>query len=481
MILGSKLRKDEGITVVILPLLIAAVILVSQLSPVAALMIIIIPAAWIIARFNLRYFLLSLITLLLPFSFEAGITENFSLMVPTEPLIAIALITLVWDILSTPLLLKSIFRNESRWIIPLLASFIITTLFSSIALVSIKFALLNIAYILVFFVWQKHLFRKRPEIFPKLMVLYTLSLTLVAFIALYRFQQYEWNPVTIKGIFAPFYKDNTIFGATVAMVAIFWLSCSLQANMLTVRMLNITTGLFYLFVVWFSNSRAAIFSIAFSCIVFLILILRIRLIHLLTGILVAAVFVLGFRNELMDTLRDNRNLSHNPDSPYTEHILSSANITTDDSNRERINRWIAGMRMFAEKPVMGFGPGTYQFSYIPFQKPEFTNRLTVSDPWHIPENSGGTAHSEYILALSEMGILGIMALLIYLIRLGTIAFVKARNLPNHLVLVISFCALSTYLFHALFNNFLSTDKFAFLFWGMAAWMLSNYETATHEQ
>jgi O-antigen ligase len=142
---------------------------------------------------------------------------------------------------------------------------------------------------------------------------------------------------------------------------------------------------------------------------------------------------------------------------------------------------MAGIGMLAEKPVTGFGPGTYQFAYIPFQKPEFTNRLTVSDPWHIPENSGGTAHSEYILALSEMGILGIMALLIFLIRLGMIAFVKTRNHQNHIVFTVAFCALATYFFHAFFNNFLSTDKFAFLFWGMAAWMVSNYETATHEQ
>jgi O-antigen ligase len=140
-----------------------------------------------------------------------------------------------------------------------------------------------------------------------------------------------------------------------------------------------------------------------------------------------------------------------------------------------MNRWIAGLEMFAEKPWTGFGPGTYQFKYIPYQKPEFMSRLTVRYPWHIPENSGGTAHSEYILAISEMGIFGILALLFIFIYLIWIAFAKARFHPQRETIIVAFCVLATYLFHALFNNFLNTDKFAFLFWGSAAWIISLFK------
>ena len=103
------------------------------------------------------------------------------------------------------------------------------------------------------------------------------------------------------------------------------------------------------------------------------------------------------------------------------------------------------------------------------------NPLTVKDPWHVPENSGGTAHSEYLLALSEMGLLGIISLFLLFYSWTWIAFVKARNHPQRLNIIIGFAVLSTYLFHAFFNNFLNTDKFAFLFWGTAAWMVSQYE------
>ena len=34
---------------------------------------------------------------------------------------------------------------------------------------------------------------------------------------------------------------------------------------------------------------------------------------------------------------------------------------------ERINRWKCAVSMFKEKPILGYGPGTYQFHYGVFQ------------------------------------------------------------------------------------------------------------------
>jgi len=45
----------------------------------------------------------------------------------------------------------------------------------------------------------------------------------------------------------------------------------------------------------------------------------------------------------------------------------------------------------------------------------------------------------------------------------------------------AFPALSTYLFHALFNNFLTTDKFAFLCWGTAAWLVAGYQNHKEDE
>ena len=39
---------------------------------------------------------------------------------------------------------------------------------------------------------------------------------MVIFYALYRFWQFDFNLVTVRGIFRPFYKDHTSYGAMIA-------------------------------------------------------------------------------------------------------------------------------------------------------------------------------------------------------------------------------------------------------------------------
>jgi O-antigen ligase len=311
------------------------------------------------------------------------------------------------------------------------------------------------------------------------MTLYSISFFGVLVYSIYRLDRFDWNPVTITGIFRPFYKDDTIFGATSALVATFWIAYGLTRKILTSKILFLFLGLIFLGCVILSTSRAAIISVIIFVIVWFALRLRMRLIkHVVIGFLSVSLMLFIFRSQVYNILIENKHLSHNSQLDYMEQLESSSNISSDISNKERINRWIAGLGMFKEKPLFGYGPGTYQFVYIPFQHQKFMNKLTVRDPWHIPENSGGTAHSEYLLAISEMGMTGIFAFLILLGRWIWIAFEGSLNHAGRGKIIIIFAILSTYLFHALFNNFLTTDKFAFLFWGLAAWMVTIYKFQT---
>lgn len=81
--------------------------------------------------------------------------------------------------------------------------------------------------------------------------------------------------------------------------------------------------------------------------------------------------------------------------------------------------------MWEERPVMGWGPGTYQFNYAPFQK---SDEMTI-----ISTNAGdmGNAHSEYIGPLAEQGVPGLTFILILvgtIIYTGTIIYSKAKIL-----------------------------------------------------
>ena len=126
---------------------------------------------------------------------------------------------------------------------------------------------------------------------------------------------------------------------------------------------------------------------------------------------------------------------------------------------------------------MGYGPGTYAFEYAPFQRPE---NLTI-----ISTNFGdmGNAHSEYLGALAETGLIGMLSFIGIVAALFYTGITLYHQLPKEnkedRVLVLStIMALSTYFIHAFLNNYLDTDKAAVPIWAICAmWLVYEKELA----
>jgi len=163
--------------------------------------------------------------------------------------------------------------------------------------------------------------------------------------------------------------------------------------------------------------------------------------------------------------RNNEESSSN----LIEHFSSISNITSDASNLERINRWSCAVRMFRDKPLLGYGPGTYMFKYAPYQ---LTKERTI-----ISTNSadGGGAHSEYLGPMAESGLPG---LLTFIMILGTLfytafhAFERVKEVKTKAWLTGALIGLISYCIHGLMNNFLDTDKASVPFWGFSAMIVA---------
>jgi len=125
--------------------------------------------------------------------------------------------------------------------------------------------------------------------------------------------------------------------------------------------------------------------------------------------------------------------------------------------------------MFAGKPFTGWGPGTYQFKYAPFQKA--SERTIISTDF----GDAGNAHSEYLGALSESGWPG--ALIFIAITLcAVISGIKVwhrekRGAEGYFILAVV-TGLVTYAVHGVMNSFLDSDKIAALWWGFIAIMVA---------
>lgn len=436
--------------------------------------------AWLLVHLGAQHLYLALLAFMMPFSLETEITEGILLFLPTEIMLLPALLMLVFEWLRNPALLRSLPAIEFRWLLPFFLAFLISLPFSTMLFVSLKFSLINLTYLLVFFLYLGILMQRKPAFFHQLILLYTLGLFAVSLWSVYRFWQWDWNPVVVRGIFRPFYKDHTLFAAVSALLGLYWLARGGQAYSLAGKIGGILPGLICVALVLLSNSRAGLLSLGFGALVFFLLRLHLRPKHLLIGILGLGIVLLSQREALITKMQQVTAISYDSHADLLDRTRSVGNISTDASNLERLNRWTAAWGMFKEKPWTGFGPGTYQFNYLPYQDSAFYNPLTVRNPYDIPENSGGTAHSEYLLAMSEMGIAGLLGWIIILGRWTWLAFRRMQGRQRKEVLI-AYTALATYLFHALVNNFLTTDKFAFLFWGMAAWLVVNASPYEEDQ
>jgi O-antigen ligase len=227
----------------------------------------------------------------------------------------------------------------------------------------------------------------------------------------------------------------------------------------------------------FSYSRAAWISVAASLGVYLIIRLRIKFYWILTIVAVGVALFFMFRYQFLDKLEKNKQDSS---TDFVEHVQSISNISSDASNLERINRWAAAIRLFEERPVFGWGPGTYQFVYAPYQR---AKEKTI-----ISTNYGdmGNAHSEYIGPLSESGVLGMVTFLgivVTVIMTAMRVYRKAERKEARLLSLLMMLGLVSYFVHGIMNNFLDTDKASVPFWAFIAIIvaLDLYHTTNKEE
>lgn len=235
-----------------------------------------------------------------------------------------------------------------------------------------------------------------------------------------------------------------------------------KTNKKALRLISLAILSLFVVAIIFSYTRASWVGLIAAFGLYVLLKLKIKIRTLFIGAsIVGTLFIVYQSQILMDLERNKQDSSTN----LTEHVKSISNVATDASNLERINRWNCAIRMFQQKPFFGYGPGTYQFKYAPFQ---FSYEKTI-----ISTNAGdmGNAHSEYLGPLSESGLFGMLSMLAIVIvfYLTAIRLYYNHSDPKTKTLIISIiCGMTTYFIHGLMNNFLDTDKASAPFWAFFA-------------
>lgn len=415
------------------------------------------------------YYLYALDKVLLMITFLTPLAVNISdlemglgVSLPTEPLMFGVLLLFMANLIFESKYDRKIANHPISYVIYLsLFWMLITTMTSEMPVVSIKYMLARLWFVIPFYFVAALLFRKKSNI-RLFLWLYIIAMVVVVLYTIVQHSEYGFEEEAGHWVMSPFYNDHTAYGAALALFFpvivgfIFYPGASRRNRILSVIVFVVfTVGLILSF------GRAAWISVVVAFGVFVIIMLKIRFYWLAMVVTVVFSVLFIFQQQIIDRLEKNKQDSS---ANYIEHIQSIYNITSDASNLERINRWQAALRMYEDRPVFGWGPGTYQFMYAPYQR---SKEKTI-----ISTNLGdkGNAHSEYLGPLSEMGMPGmliVLLLLIVVINSGLRVYKKGNREVKYLSLMVTL-GLITYFTHGILNNFLDTDKLSVPFWGFIA-------------
>lgn len=407
-------------------------------------------------------------------------TSSFGLFVPTEPLLFGLMIFLSAIQIKKAFLPQYIWRSPLIWTIVIyILWMLLSAITSSHPIVSFKFILARLWFIVPVLFFGTYFFQKRSNRI-EFIWLFIVATVLVIIYTLIHHSFYGFGEKEGHWVMSPFFKDHTIYGAIVALVLPLAVGLYFyKKHNPLVQMTLISLIVIILMGLVLSYTRAAWLSVLGSIGLAVVLYYKIswKPIAVLVGVGLIAVFI---RWDQIQMELERNKYEHTTEA-FDERLQSAANISTDASNLERINRWSCAIAMFKERPIMGYGPGTYAFEYAPFQRPE---NLTI-----ISTNFGdmGNAHSEYLGALAETGLVGMLSLIAVVAAIFFTGITLYHRLPkenkeDRIIVLSTIMALSTYFIHAFLNNYLDTDKAAVPIWGICAmWLVYESELSLSGQ
>ncbi|RMG86779.1 MAG: O-antigen ligase family protein [Bacteroidetes bacterium] len=427
-----------------------------------------------IADFRAVFFLLFA---LIPFSTEVGLPGGFNTDLPTEPLmIGLMLVYLLYMIRHGDELRASFTKHAFTLLILIhLAWILVTALTSGDVLVSVKFLLAKGWYVLTFYFLAGHVIRSERQM--KILfwvILFPLILTVLYVLARQAGQGFAFKMVD-KAV-RPFYRNHVNYACLLALFSpLLWYARSWYRRFSLKWWVIAGSTLIVLLGIQFSYTRAAYAAIMLAIVAWFVI--RFKLIRAAIGLSVG-VFLLG----ITYLASHNNYLYYAPTYEKTIRYVSFDNLIAatfqgkDISTMERVYRWIAGAYMTQDKPVFGFGPGTFTEFYKSYTVNDF--QTYVSDN---PEKSG--IHCYYLMVFVEQGLPGFLiflALVFYFLIKGEQIYHQTRDPQRRgfiMVLLLTFVIIDALL---LINDMIETDKVGPFFFLCIA-VLVNFDLANQKE
>lgn len=400
---------------------------------------------------------------------------HLSLSIPTEPMLFLLVLIFIYYLVSEKNINTKIFTHPFSILIYFYIFWLLITTITSVdVIVSIKFVIAKIWFIVPSY-FLAHFYFKKEQNIISFLTLFICGISIVAAYNVIHLASFNFEDKPSQWTMQPFFKDHAILGAilAIAIPISFGLRSYFNSDVIRKNIFSIISVILIICLI-FTYSRAAWVSVIPALLLFFLLKFKFRfstLFSIVVGLIIIGLFNI---NAILDSLGQNKVASSDD---LVENVESITNISSDASNLERINRWSCAIDMWREKPFFGWGPGTYMFNYAPFQ--------LSANYTEISTNFGdvGNAHSEYLGPLAETGVIGLLIFLLMFIMVFYYLFKVyhvAKEKSSRIIISTAGCGLITYFVHGFMNNYLDTDKAAVIFWILISVIIS-FDVKNHNK
>jgi len=359
-------------------------------------------------------FIFLLLIFLLPWSIEYNFTPSLGTDLPDEPLMLVTAVLFLSNWFYKPSILSpSVWRHPLISLLILhFAWIIVTVIFSSDALISLKYLLAKGWYLLAFIFAPLVLFKEKKNI-RLAAILFLTSMLLVTILSLYRHYKLGFSFANINNAVTPFFRNHVNYSAML-VCAVPVLVASWQLNK-KYRLIVLIALVVVLAALFLSYARGAWLALVIGVAVYVLIVIRkLFVVFVLSAVLlVASLFWLKTNDRYLEYSHNFRTTIFHKD--FKQHWAATYQLK-DVSTAERFNRWIAGVRMIGDHWVLGVGPNTFYYNYKPYTIPVFKT-------WVSKNEEHSTVHNYFLLTAIEQGLPG---LLIFLLLIGAMIFYAER-------------------------------------------------------
>jgi len=396
---------------------------------------------------------------LLPLSVEVQLGA-LGTDLPSEPLMllltGIAFVLFLQRLKDIPR--RIVYHPISALLIIHLGWILVTAIFSTDLVISLKFWLAKIWYVVPFYFLTFYMLASKADIL-KLYWFAVYPLLAVVVIVIARHAMVGFTFDTSNEVVYPIFRNHVTYAAIMVTVLPYlwtlWSKEKYKWQLAAILVLAIGT--------YFSYTRAAhlcLFIMAGAYYVVRYRLARHAVLASSIGAMLLVVYLVQDNNYLDFAPDFEKTITHDDFGNLVEATYKLEDIST----MERVYRWVAGGYMIAEKPIIGYGPNTFYHNYTKFTISSF--ETYVSDN---PEKSG--VHCYYLMTWIEQGIIGLLIFLsicICIILIGEQTYHRLTDPTSKAIVMASILSIISILALQLINDLIETDKIGPFFFLNAA-------------